>query len=284
MEKLNIATICDRIAVQAPYFAFDELARHDDGAVRGVFTSEQQIGYERGPVVTAEVGRHLAILGSCAAVAGRDIQRTYYLATHARYSMINEIKHRGIGQTFSATAEVLSLNKRALQAQAIISAEVPFAYLTCEYQALPESVFMRLFQDYRREPGSPPLASPYREPIHLKFEEPQGMQLTAHSEGLSPTRCAGHFPQFPAWPVAIMAETAAQVTARLLHHIVGKEVRYSVLRVELSALKLVSASQPLEFQVNCLSASRALSHYTFSAQAMQGSEVAFKMKTELTVG
>ncbi|WP_155888709.1 hypothetical protein [Inquilinus limosus] len=283
MPRLDISTICDRIAVQAPYFAFGELEDLSDGAVRGVFASEQTVGYERGPVASAEVGRHLAILGSCAAVAGRATERIYYLATRARFSTLDGAEPRGAGRAFEATAETVSQDRRSLTAQAIVSAGTPFAHLRCEYQALPERVFQRLFQDYRAEEVLPSGGSPYREPIPLEFDEPQALSLTARSQPLAPARCAGHFPGYPAWPVAIIAETIAQAVARLLHHILGREAEYSVVRTDIAALRLVPAATPLSFHVDCLSASRTLSHYVFSARVMWGEEVVATLDTELRV-
>ncbi|MFE0758318.1 hypothetical protein ACFW16_30440 [Inquilinus sp. NPDC058860] len=283
MPQLNISTICDRIAVQAPYFAFGELEALPEGAVRGVFASEQTVGYERGPVASAEIGRHLAILGSCAAVAGRATERIYYLATRARFSTLDGVPPRGAGRGFEATAETVSQDRRSLTAQAIVSDGAPFGHLRCEYQALPERVFQRLFQDYRTEEVPLPGGSPYREPIPLEFDEPQALSLTARSQPLAPARCAGHFPGYPAWPVAIIAETIAQVVSRLLHNILGRETDYSVIRTDIAALKLVPAAAPLSFHVDCLSASRTLSHYVFSARVMQGEEIAATLDTELRV-
>ncbi|WP_342238922.1 hypothetical protein [Inquilinus sp. OTU3971] len=282
MQRLDISTVCDRIAVQAPYFAFGELEGDEDGAVRGVFASEQTIGYERGPVASAEVGRHLAILGSCAA-ARRATERTYYLATKARYSTLKDAGRRGAGRVFQAAAEVLAQDRRSLTAQAIMSDGDPFAHLHCEYQALPERVFMRLFQDYRIEQASTPERSPYGEPIPLAFEEPRGSSLAARSQPLAPARCAGHFLHYPAWPIAIIAETITQVVARLLHHIIGRETEYSVVRTDIAALRLVSAAEALSFQVECRSASRILSHYAFSARVMRREDVVVTMDTELHV-
>jgi hypothetical protein len=283
MSRLDISAICDRIAVQAPYFAFGELEGLPDGAVRGVFSSEQANGYERGPVASAEIGRHLAILGSCAAVAGGATERIYYLATRARFSTLDGVQPQGAGRTFAATAEKLGQDRRSLTAQAIVSDGKPFAHLRCEYQALPERVFARLFQEYRAEDATLSGDSPYREPIPLAFDEPRALSLAAHSRPLAPARCAGHFLGYPAWPVAIVAETISQVTSRLLHHILGRETDYSVVRTDIVALRLVPAATPLSFHVDCLSASRALSHYVFSARVMRGEEVVATLDTELHV-
>ncbi|AMO98531.1 hypothetical protein CAter282_0608 [Collimonas arenae] len=287
MNKLDISEICERIAVQAPYFAFTELCGLPDRMVQGTFSSEQPLGFENGPVASAEIGRHLAILGSCAAVAWQPAPQIYYLATKARYSKLHDVAPREPGAVFQASAEVLQQDRRSLTAQAIVSAEKPFAHLYCEYQALSESVFLRLFKDYH-VPSTPspapfPEDSPYRQSIQLDFDAPVGHSLVAHSQPLAPTRCAGHFLDYPAWPVAIMVHTVAQTTSRLLHHIVEREASYTVVKCDLSAYQLVPASEPLSFHTRCVSASAYLSHYVFETDVMRNGEIVSSVATELQI-
>lgn len=61
MRELDIEDICRRIAVERPYFAFTRLFTDDGVTLYGEFFSEHLLGYERGPVGIAEIGRHLAI-------------------------------------------------------------------------------------------------------------------------------------------------------------------------------------------------------------------------------
>lgn len=283
MHKLDIREICERIAVQAPYFAFTELQGVPNRMVSGTFVAEQPLGFENGPVASAEIGRHLAILGSCAAVAWQAAPQIYYLATKARYSKLHDVAPSASGASFQASAEVLTHDRRSLTAQAIVSAEKPFAHLYCEYQALSESLFLRLFKDYRVP--SPPLAdsSPYRQSVQLDFEAPVGPSIVARSQPLAAACCAGHFLDYPAWPVAMIVHTVAQTTSRLLHHIVDREVSYTVVKCDLSAYQLVPACEPLSFHTRCVSASAYLSHYVFETKVMRNGEIAAEIATELRV-
>ncbi|AIY39847.1 hypothetical protein LT85_0687 [Collimonas arenae] len=286
MNKLDIREICERIAVQAPYFAFTELRGVPNRIVQGTFSSEQPLGFENGPVASAEIGRHLAILGSCAAVAWQaepPVSQIYYLATKARYSKLYDVAPREPGAVFQATAEVLRQDRRSLITQATISAEKPFAHLHCEYQALTEPVFLRLFKDYRVPSTPSPDHSPYRQSVQLEFDDAVGHSLIARSKALAPARCAGHFLDYPAWPVAIIVHTVAQTTSRLLHHILDKEVSYTVVKCDLSAHQLVPASEPLSFHTSCMSASAYLSHYVFETRVMRQREIVATVRTELQV-
>jgi hypothetical protein len=68
VQSLDIKAVCGSIALQNPYFAFLDLERKSDVGVRGTFAAEHRTGHERGPVAAAELVRHLATLGACAAV------------------------------------------------------------------------------------------------------------------------------------------------------------------------------------------------------------------------
>ncbi|MEL7208279.1 MAG: hypothetical protein AAGK32_08635 [Actinomycetota bacterium] len=73
-----------RIAVQPPYFALTDLAEVGRGLVTARVPLQTPSRPERGVVEAAQVARHLAILGSCAAALARDDdQRHHYLATRA---------------------------------------------------------------------------------------------------------------------------------------------------------------------------------------------------------
>ncbi|SEP23458.1 hypothetical protein [Nitrosovibrio sp. Nv6] len=283
MQKMDISTVCEHIAVQKPYFAFNELEKQGAASVRGTFVAEQHVGYERGPLTLAEAGRHLAILGSCAAMLKHSGQRTYYLATKGHLRMLPGAQNRRKTGIFKAVAEVISEDRRSLIAEAVVMNGEPIAFLHCEYKALPESVFSRLFKHYQTDPVAADDSSPYKEPIALEFESPMGLSLIAHSRPLSVDRFAGHFPEYPTWPVAIMAEAASQVRSKLLHHILNDEVDYTVIKLDIDALHLVAASEPLTFQVECVFASHALSHYVFSTRILRGTTVTATLQSEVYV-
>lgn len=79
---------------------------------------------------------------------------------------------------------------------------------------------------------------------------------------------------------AACAETIAQVVTRHRHHIVGRKADYAVVRTDIAALKRVSTTGELGFEVENLSASRALSHYSFSARVMRADDVVDRFKTQ----
>ncbi|MBT2370449.1 hypothetical protein [Pseudomonas fluorescens] len=281
MKALSIPMICNRIAVQAPYFAFTTL-EGENQTIRGEFIPEQDTGYETGPVAVAELGRHLAILGSCAAVILGTEEKTYYLASKGRLSLFGKPQPRGEGK-YHATAQVIAQDKRTLKVHAVASDGVPFAHLDCEYTILSDALFSKTFRNYHSAPVPVPTVSPYTQPIALEYETSHDLTLTARSQPLTPGCFSGHFVEYPTWPVAIIADTVSQVMSRLLHDILGERVHYRVAHFDVQALRLISASDPLIFRVECTVASKLLSRYMFSAQVSRGDVVAATMEMEVYV-
>lgn len=281
MKALSIPMICNRIAVQAPYFAFTAL-EGEGRTIRGEFIPEQDIGYEAGPIATAELGRHLAILGSCAAVILGTDEKTYYLASKGRLSLFGKPRYKQEGK-YHATAQVIAQDKRTLKVHAVASDGEPFAHLDCEYTILSDALFTKTFRNYRATPAPVPAVSPYTRPIALEYDPPQALTLTARSKPLLSGCFSGHFVEYPAWPVAIIADTVSQVISRLLHGILEEPVRYRVAHVDIKALRLISASESLFFRVECAAAFRLLSRYIFSAQVSRGDIVAATMEVEVYV-
>ena len=283
MQALDINAVCSSIALQSPYFAFLSLERQSDIGVRGIFVAEHRTGNERGPVVAAELVRHLATLGSCAAVVNGVTAPAYYLGTKGRLRLLRNPLDREQGGNFLAISEVLSHDRKSLVTQSVASSQDFLAHFHCEYQVLLEPVFARTFKHYRTEPVRNPGISPYKEPIELDFENPQQLSLTAHSRPLPGGRFAGHFTEYPAWPASVYAETVSLVAGRLLQHMLEREVDYSVVRMDIDALRLISASESVSFHVNCVSASQLLSHYVFSSEIRRGDTVAATIAMEVHV-
>ena len=184
---------------------------------------------------------------------------------------------------FNAVSEVLSRDKRSLVAHSAVSNGKYLAHFHCEYQALPEAIFARTFKNYRTPPVAIPAEAPYRERIGLDFEEPQERSLVAHSRPLPMARFAGHSLEYPAWPASVYGETVSRVVSRLLHHMLDKEVEFSTVRMDIDALRLISASESVSFHVTCSSASKLLSRYIFTSEIRSGDVVASVIEIEVYV-
>lgn len=242
----DIDDIAERIAVQKPYFAFNSLWQEGEHLV-GNFVPEQELGGELGYLSAAELGRHLAILGSCAAVSINDGINGYYLATQAHYTgkaAFSQPKPPSL----SARAKVLSMDKRSLKIAATAYAHEPIAELVCEYFILPPALFQRSFKHYiDTTKPMPSASSPYCKRIPLHHVEYLQDGLSAFSGPLEPEQCAGHFHHYPSWPVAIIAHTVFKTNETLFNERYGAGTQYHVLETRLCADKLVSAKTALRF-------------------------------------
>lgn len=281
-SQIDTNEILQRIAVQPPYLSFSRLESDLDGTIRAEFHPEQPMQFELGRISAAEAGRHLAILGSCAAAISADEGRLFYLATNARFRRTRNDFPIGGNEPLRATAKVSEQGRRELVAETTISDESPFAQLTVKYQILTPSLFQRLFAKYRTPPFPTPIHSPYRELIPLQFDDPQGTTLTAHSPALSATQCAGHFPEFPAWPIALIMHSLGRVAGRFLHHIVGDEVYYTVTDAAVIAESLTFAVEPLSFRASLKSATND-QDFTFGCQAINGNRTVAELETVFRV-
>ena len=242
---LDVNDVSQRINIKKPYFAFERLWQ-DGNCLVGDFAAEQPMVYETGPVAAGELGRHLAILGSCTAVALHDGPEAYYLATKAQFTR-NPANKASSQDIYYASAQVLNIDKRKLNVSARAWGREAVAELLCEYVILSPALFKRNFKHFANVSCPAPKQSPYQESIALHGLNFDDAVLDAYAGPLSPAQCAGHFSLYPCWPVAIISQTAFQVTGELLRKRYGKNVRFFVRNTDLSAEKLVGADTVLRF-------------------------------------
>jgi hypothetical protein len=246
----DITEISQRIKVQEPYFAFQKLWA-DEGTLVGTFASEQPLVCETGTITAGELGRHMAILGSCAAVALHNGPEGYYLATKAHF--IRKDNAQAVDrERYHASARVLNIDKRSLKVSARVWNKEPVAELVCEYTILSPALFQRNFRHYASDNLALPPYSPYRYPVSLYNQLFQPEKLDAFAGPLTPGQCAGHFSGYPCWPVAIISQTAFQVTGELLKKEYGPGTRFSVQDTHLSAEKLAGAGSVLKFSAEIM--------------------------------
>ncbi|VVO42333.1 hypothetical protein [Pseudomonas fluorescens] len=253
---VDMAQMANRIAVQPPYFAFRSLyTLPDEWDIYGEFTPEQPQGNELGPLATAEAGRHLAILGSCAAARTQfAAARVYYLASHAQWNL--HYRPVRLGQTpwMTARAKIVEQSRKIIcaETQLLVDGQ-PFADLFVSYHVLAEKTFDKLYARHRSPAPLPSGHSPYAEAFPLSVLELSDREITACSVDFSAARCEGHFPQYAMWPVAVVMYGMSQAMSRLLDHKMGRAVSYRLLHVTLDAAELVPADKQLQFNARLAS-------------------------------
>lgn len=262
---LDIEFIKKRVTVQPPYFAFDRLYQHrgDDWDIYGEFCPEQCFGAEDGIVSIAEAGRHLAILGTCAAsLYEHEDEAIYYLATHAKGNVYHhEIpgKRKFKPEWLTARARITGRHRKTLQAHTeLVFENTAMMSIKVEYCIIPYKLFSRVFSK-NHHPGfglEETGPSPYRRPMALDFEVPGDQELTAHSADDSHGQCLGHFTGYPMWPVAIIVYSAGQVVAELMKYLIKNDsMKYRIHDIEVDAFQLTPVSVRLSFHAKLLKTS-----------------------------
>lgn len=276
MNQCELQALFSRQAVQPPYFAFSDVWKTSEGLL-ATFSPEQPRDFECGPIAAAEVGRHLAILGASAAAADAGDGVHYYLASKAR--LLRADAWPGECSQLEATAQVVERSRRSLTTTSQVLAPDPIYTLDCTYEVLPERLFQRLFQSYRRETNGHSGASPYGTNLALEDLAPIENGMSAICGPLPPNYCAGHFANYPTWPVAVVCHALIRLAGRALHRVLGETCEFSVVQADVSAEHLAMAENRLSLTASYQSADDSI--YTFDCVAATGSATVGTMRLRL---
>jgi len=256
-----------RICVRDPYFALSEVTMVGPGEVLARVPVEQDPGAEASPINAAEVGRHLAILGSCAsALINSKEGQHYYLARRARLERLHDGPRARLDEPLWGLARAEFVDKRCTRASTVLADPdgLPLFSLDVDYHVLSAAAFLRLFQgarqDMRREPraergprcaGPADFAAlrtnPHRQPPPLKDFVRDGECMKASLE-VTAELCKGHFALHPVLPVAVVMSGLSGLAGAVLRQLVGNEqARYLVTRGEVRADSLAYAGETVTF-------------------------------------
>lgn len=230
-----------RICVTPPYYALGDLTSPTPGVASAVVPVQSPTGRQATRINVAEAGRHLAILGLCAAATTRpDAQRHYYLA------------HRGVGRMFpsagstgplhgTASARMTSRNRAAARTELRDAAGHLVARLDLEYLVMTVPVFRRLMGPAGVADASGQ-ANPYAARAPLADLEVGPRTATAMLT-VEAAMCRGHFDGYPALPVSVAGYAAFALFDRVLDAAAGPDARWQAGRYRLQADHLAAAGQ-----------------------------------------
>jgi hypothetical protein len=251
------------IDVRPPYYALHSVDAPSPSEIRAQVRREHPLGHEVGPLAAAEAGRHLAILGACACSRVREPAALhYYLAHRARI-----IGHRDLtaehAREFTASARVVSSTAREARAHTqlrAVGSDSLLYELDVTYKVLARPVFERLFAAHRRDLRAKPRdgvigeradierrANPYRDLLPLDILQRSADGVRAELAEIKPEMCAGHFPMYPALPVAILMHSLNSLSGEALRARWGDSMRYRLLRADVYADRLAFAGERLQF-------------------------------------
>lgn len=244
------------ICVRDPYFAFQTFDVQSD-IVTSTVAAEHPMLAEAGPIAAAEAGRHLAILGSCAAAMNNPTRaRHYYLAREAYLERANSALVAPSLLTCNAEADFA--DKRTARANcAIFARDEKLFTLDVSYSVLSEALFTRFYGKHGSEVRNDvrdnvtPLqrVNPYRSTNPLEILESDDSKLRASLGVITKEMCAGHFPGYPCLPVAALMHCLSNAAGALFLQRTG-ERGYVVQIAEVAARELAFAGTSLQLEAS----------------------------------
>ncbi|MEV6576392.1 hypothetical protein [Streptomyces sp. NPDC051577] len=200
----------DLICVTRPYFALEDLRAIAPGRAVATVPVEAERGLQAAVIGIGEVGRHLAILGLCAAATvNRKHGRHAYLARTARVEWLAAPTLTppsgplvGHAQAIMDTAKHATADTRLTDAG---TGEI-LARMSISYDVLPHKLLSRLLGELIPGSASSGGAKPYTEPLPLRklHCDPDTGAVSAELS-ITAGMCAGHFDDHPVLPVAVAA-------------------------------------------------------------------------------
>jgi 3-hydroxymyristoyl/3-hydroxydecanoyl-(acyl carrier protein) dehydratase len=248
------AELYERIEVCPPYFALSDVRRESADVVTARIRPSQSLGEEVGPISAAETGRHLAILGSCAAAfVNPVVSRHFYLAYDAELRRSRtRIEPEYDGELFLRARSHFVDSSTAVALADLRTEDDRTVYtLVVFYLVVPEADFRALFADNERPDA--PLAGrpdPYHDVIGLGDISIWDTRMHASLGEIDPYRCAGHFPGLPAMPVAFLMSNIGHATGQLLSHVLSRDTTGFVVReASIRAENLAFAGEKVDLHV-----------------------------------
>ncbi|QYN17470.1 hypothetical protein [Amycolatopsis sp. DSM 110486] len=249
-----------RICVRKPYYALRDLRIDEPGTATCELPVEQPVTGVVSPIGLGEAGRHMAILGLCAAASlAPDDARRYYLARRAEITWLHPKPAAAGGALTGRLTAALPTSRKATAAGLLRAGSVALAAFSLSYDVLKAPVFERMFShmhhpDTGTETGTETGSSPYARGLELTSVNIGAQSITA-TVTASPADCAGHFPGYPALPVAVLGTAMVDATSRLIEATTHRPMMRWVPkgRLVFEAHRLIQAGTPVEIDARIVS-------------------------------
>ncbi|MCP4481318.1 MAG: hypothetical protein GY817_00615 [bacterium] len=283
--------ILSKIAVNLPYFALNNLEETVDGFFKANIPIEQPLGCEISPITAGETSRHLAILGSCA-IANNEKKKSaknYHLATKAIYKRhLTNVKF----EKLFGIAKIEEVNKRTKKAytQLINEKQEIITTLDVEYTLLSKKLFEKQFQDYKidlRNNNKNLDIQKNRQNFYTKLlnlpsiENSDDLSFSVDLGVINSDMCMGHFPKYPAFPVAFSANIITSLSAVFLKENIIKKNNIKILGKSsvIHAYQLLFAGT--DIQIKCRLKNQKGNIFTFEAHFLNKENTIINFHYEL---
>ena len=259
------------ITAKIPYVGLRNFRQLNHNTLQAAFRIDQPLGFETGPMCSAEVGRHLALLGACtAAQINQHEQPHHYLARKAVFERLTKVS--GPSTFLYATATAFVDSKNSAHAVAYVHDRTGNALFRVDVQfdVISEKVFSKFWGEHKQDARKvdrmsgdknpqQSLAyrkSPYtRQKLELSNIKFKNRKLIGLLDITDPFECSGHFPMYPALPVAKMIDTLTNAGGLLLQHTLQQEcLQFSLLHTIIEANELAFAGEKVRCEIDLLKA------------------------------
>ncbi|MFE7509576.1 hypothetical protein [Promicromonospora sp. NPDC057488] len=281
-STVGYGEIGPRICVTPPYYALGDLLSPEPGLTSATVPVQSPTGRQAPVVGIAEAGRHLAILGLCAAAtANPSTKRHYYLA------------HRGVGRMFpragsptrligTASAQMTGRNRAEAQTELRDPQGNLVAQMDVEYLVMSVPVFRRMMGPARAPDATEP-ANPYAAPAPLVDVAADAHSATAKL-AVEAAMCRGHFDGFPALPVSVAGYAAFALFDHVLEAAAGPDARWQPGLFRLRADNLAAAGETCTVDVEPSAPTEPDRHpQAFTGTIRSGDREIFSIDVDYTV-
>ena len=274
------------ISVRAPYCALEDVEL-DYGALTATVRRSYPMKHEIGAIAAAEVGRHLAIAGAAAAATRNPLPgKHFYLARAARIERVaDSLGQAGALSRFQVEASSEGVLKRRASAFAVLKQQqadrmVDLYRIRVEYDVIAPAIYKRMVR------GLPAVDMAALDELDV-FEVP--LTPLPDADGairaemlVKPEYCFGHFPEYPAFPVAKLMHLLSNLAGDHLGALLERPgTGYVVERAEVAAERLPFAGSTVALRSRFAGQTGDGCHH-FACEARVGADVCGAMDLYLS--
>ena len=205
-------TLKSLIEVTEPYYVLKNLTIDEDNVLKAYVQKQLFCEHEEKGMSYSEAGRHLAILGSLALANSNPVkEKHYYLATKAH--VVRTLQEPYDDVTHIGYMKTVSFNRKKAIAEGYLTTENGTKAYTIkvEYQVLTNALFQRMFKQHEQETPYLENYNPYKDSIALFDLIQSEKQCSATLGTIDKKICVGHFDDYPALPVARIAQILTSI-------------------------------------------------------------------------
>jgi hypothetical protein len=247
-NPVSTEDILELIEVQRPYFALSDFFLDENDWLVAKAPIQCVSDYESPLMKASEVGRHLAILGSChGALVNPSKTKHYYLASEAVMTSFDAYSSDTSEDYLYARAKSTFINKRQLASETELYNQKGelLAKMQVKYHVLLEEFFLSRFSHASNiQAPKDDNQNPYAKPIELDILALDDNRLESSIGVVKPEMCIGHFDGVRALPVAILAQCTTNASFILLRKKLKNDTaKFVVKECSMTASTLATAGQ-----------------------------------------